>query len=143
MTAYRKDFNETKFISFLTKDNELLKKYNEIWEKVTNIIYKEFDGNPAYNEKYVKTKIKSYNGKINTNFPDTNKRFSNYLFVGSFDSLFRAGKNYYLQVLLEECKYVIKEKKIHNYITDDMEVSDSDEVNSDKKILEKIQIKKV
>ena len=70
MTAYRKDFNETKFISFLTKDNELLKKYNEIWEKVTNIIYKEFDGNPVYYEKYVKTKIKSYNGKINTNFPD-------------------------------------------------------------------------
>ena len=65
------------------------------------------------------------------------------MFVGSFDSLLRAGKNYYLQVLLEECKYVIKEKKIHNYITDDMEVSDSDEVNSDKKILEKIQIKKV
>ena len=46
-------------------------------------------------------------------------------------------------MLLEECKYVIKEKKIHNYITDDMEVSDSDEVNSDKKILDKIQIKKV
>ena len=65
------------------------------------------------------------------------------MFVGSFDSLFRADKNYYLQVLLEECKYVIKEKKIHNYITDDMEVSDSDEVNSDKKILDKIQIKKV
>ena len=65
------------------------------------------------------------------------------MFVGGFDSLFRAGKNYYLQVFLEECKYVIKEKKIHNYITDDMEVSDSDEVNSDKKILEKIQIKKV
>ena len=72
MTAYRKDFNETRFISFLTKDSELLKKYNEIWENVTNIIYKEFDGNPVYNEKYIRTKIKSYNGKINTNFPDNN-----------------------------------------------------------------------
>ena len=64
------------------------------------------------------------------------------MFVGGFDSLFRAGKNYYLQVFLEECKYVIKEKKIHNYITDDIEISDSDEVNSDKKIPEKIQTKK-
>ena len=27
------------------------------------------------------------------------------------DSVFRTGKNYYLQVLLEECKYVVKKKK--------------------------------
>ena len=29
---------------------------------------KEFDSDPVYNEKYLKTKIKSCNGKINTNF---------------------------------------------------------------------------
>ena len=34
VTAYRKDFDETKFMSFLIKDNELLERYNEIWEKV-------------------------------------------------------------------------------------------------------------
>ena len=28
MTAYREDFDETKYISFLIKDNELLEKYN-------------------------------------------------------------------------------------------------------------------
>ena len=28
------------------------------------------------------------------------------------DSVFRTGKNYYLQVFLEECKYVVKEKKV-------------------------------
>ena len=33
MSAYRKDFDETKYISFLIKDDELLEKYNEIWEK--------------------------------------------------------------------------------------------------------------
>ena len=50
----------------------------------------------------------------------------------------------------EEWKYVIKEKKIHNYITDDVEISsDSDEdtllekiseyeKNSDEEILKKI-----
>ena len=27
MTGYRKDFDETKFISFLIKDDELLEKY--------------------------------------------------------------------------------------------------------------------
>ena len=36
------------------------------------------------------------------------------------DSVFRTGKNYYPQLFLEECKYVVKEKKIHNYIIDDV-----------------------
>ena len=37
-------------------------------EKVKNNLKNEFDCEPVYNEKYLKTKIKSYNGKINTNF---------------------------------------------------------------------------
>ena len=53
---------------FFVKDEKLFKKYNKIWEKVSNIIRKEFDSKPVYNEKYLKSKIKSYNGKINTNF---------------------------------------------------------------------------
>ena len=51
----------------MIKDDELLEKYNEIWE-VKISIKKEFDNKPVYNEKYLKAKIKSYNGKINTNF---------------------------------------------------------------------------
>ena len=39
-----------------------------MWKKVSNIIKKEFGTKPADNEKYLKTKIKSYNGKISTNF---------------------------------------------------------------------------
>ena len=30
MTEYRKDFDETKYIYFLIKDDELLEQYNEI-----------------------------------------------------------------------------------------------------------------
>ena len=55
-------------MSLFIKDDELLEKHNEIWEKVKNIIKKEFDTELVYNEKYLKTKIKSYNGKINTSF---------------------------------------------------------------------------
>ena len=33
MTAYRQDFDQAKFMSFLIKDDELLEKYNEIWKK--------------------------------------------------------------------------------------------------------------
>ena len=48
------------------------------------------------------------------------------------DSIFRIGNNYYLQVFLEECKYIAKEKKMTKYITDAIEISsDSEEENSD------------
>ena len=46
----------------------MLGKCNEIWEIVRNSIKKGFDSEPAYNVKYLKTKIKFSNGKINTNF---------------------------------------------------------------------------
>ena len=47
------------------------------------------------------------------------------------DSVFRTGKSYYPQVVLEECKYVFKEKKIPKYIIDDIGISsDSDRENS-------------
>ena len=38
MSACRRDFDETKYMSFLIKNDELLEKYNEIWEKVKNSI---------------------------------------------------------------------------------------------------------
>ena len=33
MSGYRKDFDETKYISSLIKGDELLKKYDKIWKK--------------------------------------------------------------------------------------------------------------
>ena len=50
-------------MSFLKKDNELLEKNNKSWNKVSNTIKKCFDSEPAHNEKYLKTKTKSYEGK--------------------------------------------------------------------------------
>ena len=38
------------------------------------------------------------------------------LSVGLINSVFRTGKNYYPQVFLEECNYVVKEKNICKYI---------------------------
>ena len=52
----------------MIKDDELLEKYNEIWEKVKNTIKKNLIVKLVYNKKYLKAKMKCYNGKINTNF---------------------------------------------------------------------------
>ena len=57
MSAYRRDFDETKYMYFLIKYDELLEKYNKIWKKVKNTIDKEFDSDPVYNEKFLKAKI--------------------------------------------------------------------------------------
>ena len=68
------------------------------------------------------------------------------LLVLLLDSLYKKENKYYLQVFLEECKYVYKEKKnsIKNFSTDEVEISsddsgekNSDEKNSDEKILRK------
>ena len=61
--AYRKDFDETKYMSFFIKDDELVGKYNEIWNIVINNLKKEVDSGAVHNEKYLKALIKPYNGK--------------------------------------------------------------------------------
>ena len=104
MSAYRKDFDETKYMSFLIKDDELLEKYNEILEKAKNIVKKEFDSEPVYNKKYLKSKVKSYNRKINRNFhnnkiPKEGSEFT-CLSVILIDFVFRTGNNYYTQRFL-------------------------------------------
>ena len=45
---------------FLIEYEELLKKYNDIWDKVSNSTRNEIDSKPAYNKKFLKTKLKPY-----------------------------------------------------------------------------------
>ena len=48
-------------------DNKLLKRYTKIWERDSSLMNIEFDSEPVYNDndKYIKTKIKSYGDKVN------------------------------------------------------------------------------
>ena len=57
-------------MSFKVSDNKLLKKYKQILEKIGNLLNKEFDSEPVYDDvdKYIKTKIKMYGDRVNTNF---------------------------------------------------------------------------
>ena len=54
------------------------------------------------------------------------------LLVILLDSVISRITDYYPELSLEECKQVVKEKKILKYIIDDIEISDSDRENSDK-----------
>ena len=55
-----KHFDSNKTMSFKVNDNKLLKKYNKIWEQISNPMNIEFDSDPVYgdNDKYIKTEIK-------------------------------------------------------------------------------------
>ena len=72
MIGYIKSFDSNKTMFFKVDDNKLLKKYNRIWEISTNLLNIEFDSEPVYgdNDKYIKTKIKMYEDRVNTNFQD-------------------------------------------------------------------------
>ena len=115
MTTYRKYFDEIKDVSFLIKDDKLLEKYNEIWDKVSYTIRKEFGSNLLYNKRNLRDKIKSYKGKTNANFHNNKmpKEDSQFicLSVILIDSVFKTSKNYYPQIFLEECKLLEKKRK--------------------------------
>ena len=70
MIRYVKCFDSNKTMSFKVNDNRLLEKYNKIWEKISNLMNTEFDSEPVHgdNDKYIKTKIKMYEYRVNTNF---------------------------------------------------------------------------
>ena len=62
-------------------DNKLLKMYNQVWKKVKNLLNVKFDSEPVYgdNDKYIKTKIKIYDGNGNTNFQGKKNTKRNYI----------------------------------------------------------------
>ena len=48
------------------------------------------------------------------------------LSIVMIDSIIKANKKYYPQILLEECKYIQEKIKTENYINEDLEKSESD-----------------
>ena len=59
---------------------------------------------------------------------------SNYIcwLVILIHSILKKDENVFLQVFLEECKYMEKEKKTIRYVTDDLKFSSDDSDESDK-----------
>ena len=51
----------------MIKDDSVLVKYNETWNKIKKTLKTKFYNMPVYDEKYVKAKAREYNGVIKTN----------------------------------------------------------------------------
>ena len=89
---------------FFIEDDDLLKKYNSIWNKVSADRAKEFDSKLVYNKEFLKAKIKSHGNKV-TDFYDKNvpKEDSDHTYLAAItlDSALKKNDNYYRQVFLK------------------------------------------
>ena len=120
-------------MSFKVDDNKkVLKKCNRIWEIISNLLNIKLDSEPIYgdNDKYIKTKIKMYKDRVNTNLqgkklPKEDASYNCSSLI-ALDSVIRVSEKYYPQTLLEECKYVIRKNKMESLIYYNLDLSSSD-----------------
>ena len=137
MTAYAKKFVQNETMSFKANNKQLLKNYSKIWGKVEKLLKIDFENKPVYgnDDKYIKTKIRTWAGSIFTIFH--NKKMPKEkvpcqcLSIIMLDSVIKANKKFYPQTFLEECKYVQEMIKTENYIDEDLEKSESDSDSND------------
>ena len=55
-------------MSFVIKDDGVLEKYNQIWDKIKEKLNIKFHSMPVYDEKCIKAKVREFNVAIKTNF---------------------------------------------------------------------------
>ena len=69
MSEYIKYFeNRGKNMSSFVRDDNILDKYNKIWNVIKNKLNIKFHSMPVYNETHIKVKVREFDGKIRTSF---------------------------------------------------------------------------
>ena len=130
MNGYIKYFeNGGKNMSLLIKNSEVWEKYEDIWNVIKNKLNIKFHSQPFYENKYLKTKVREFDGSIKTNFLGNNipKENTHYTCIAciTVDSVMKMSKKNYPQVCLEECKYKVKKINTPRFINIELE-SDSE-----------------
>ena len=103
----KKDVCKCKWMNFLIGNEDLLEKYNIIWDKVIPDVKKESDSGSVYNKKFLKTKIKFHGDEVTDLYvKEVSKMDSNHtcLAVISLDYAPKKDENYYPQEFLKEKK---------------------------------------
>ena len=103
MSGYIKYFeNGGKNMSFLIKDDEVWEKYDKIWDVIKNKLGIKFHSEPVYEYKYLKTKVREYDGVIkilflNNSMPKENMHYTCIACI-TIDSVMKIDEKYFLQV---------------------------------------------
>ena len=132
MDGYIKYFDDGgKNMSFVTDDEKIYKKYNEIWEVIRNLLKTDFTVNPVKDDIYLVAKLKIFNKINRTTFSNNNyipMEINHYICIPviDIDSVLKIDKRAYPQAYLEQWKYKLKKRKIVNYIDDEIIDEDSD-----------------
>ena len=127
--------NGGKNTSFLIKNDEVWGKYEEIWNVIKNKLGIKFHSEAIYEKKYLKAKVREFDGKIRTNFlhnsmPKENMYY-NCIACITIDSIMKMNKKNYLQVYLEEYKYKIKKMQRSRFINTELKSDSDSESNSE------------
>ena len=114
-----KDKNN-KLRSFCIDEEKLLQKYKAIWTKIEDFKNIELKALPVYDERYIKTKLRTYGDKAYANFrglnvPEDDRECESFTVI-SIDSLLVYAYKYYLQVYLDNCFYKIVNKQMTEYL---------------------------
>ena len=137
MNGYIKYFDDGgKNMSFVTDDEKLYEKYDEIWNVVKGLLKLKFAASPIRNDKYILAKLKIYRKKNLTTFHNnivpTEKNHYICIPAIDIDSVLKIDKKAYLQPYLEECKYKLKKRKLVSFINSEIIDDDSDsDIDSD------------
>ena len=132
MDGYIKYFDDGgKNMSFVTDNEKIYKKYNEIWEVVRNLLKIDFTVNPVRDYIYLVAKLKIFDRINRTTFNNNNyipMERNHYICIPviDIDLVLKIDKRAYPQAYLEQCKYKLKKRKIVNYIDDEIIDEDSD-----------------
>ena len=102
-------------MSFIITDGNILDKYNKIWDKIKETLSIKFHRNTLFDERYIKAKVREFDGVIKTNFlgdeiPKENMHYTCIACI-TIDSVMKIEKNNYPKVYLEECKYRVEKYK--------------------------------
>ena len=94
MDGYIKYFeNRSKNMSFLIKDDKVWDEYNKIWDVIKDKLGIKFHREPVDKYKYLKAKVREFDGVIKTNFlgKDIPKENMNYTCIAciTVDSVLR------------------------------------------------------
>ena len=87
-------------------------KYDKIWDVIKDKLGIKFHNEPVYEYKYLKAKVREFDGVIKTNFwgngiPKENMHYTCIACV-TIDSILTIDKKNHPQVYLEECTYKVK-----------------------------------
>ena len=133
MNGYIKYFDDGgKNMLFVTDDEEIYKKYNEIWEVFRKLLKVKFTVSPIRDDKYIIAKLKIFNRINRTTFTDNaipieRNHYTCIPAIDIFSVLKIDNKRVYPQAYLEQCKYKLKKRKPVNFI--DSEIIDKDSDN--------------